>query len=299
MMAETSLHCRLMTYNLGGGRKDFASNLAGILQVIANAAPDILVVQEAVDYQDADGTWFNVAEQIARIGGFRNNYFFGPTLSMKEHMHVERAIMVTGLFNDWQDWRHGNAMFCRWGFTRLSNSSRAGTPRNIPIYRPPVYEGNRDTDPRFVLLARLNQPPWYPFVMGVHLTTLLGERGPRELPGRAEQAQMVRFQQAKRLLRLGREHLLDHKELIFLLGDFNAASTEACITTALEGEGGFTRLIPTSGPLATHPKVADSVDHIFVYPAERLVGYQCWTVDNEIARSASDHLPVIADIVVK
>ncbi len=290
---------RLMTYNIGGGRKDFGSKLAAILEVAKEVSPDILVAQEATDYQDADGEWFSVADQIAKAGEFGSNYAFCPTLTMKEHMHVQKAVFVNALFNDWQDCRQGNAVFCREGFTRLGDTSKSGYPRNIPLYRPPVFEGNRDTDPRYAVLARVNHPPLFPFIVGVHLATLLGERAPKDIPGKAEQAQIARLAQVRRLLDLMRQHLLDRGELVFLLGDFNAVSSEISIASGLEKEGGFVRLVPTNGALATHPKVTDAIDHIFVYPAERLVEYKCWTVDTDSARNASDHLPVVAEVTVR
>ena len=45
---------RVMTYNIGGGRKDFGSSLANIVQIVRDQQPDLLALQEAVDYQDAD-----------------------------------------------------------------------------------------------------------------------------------------------------------------------------------------------------------------------------------------------------
>lgn len=304
MAQSATLQFRLMTYNIGGGRKSFANargdfqkSLEAILELITDIQPDILMLQEATDYQDADGTWVSVLDQIARAGNFGSHYYFGPTLTMREHMHVGKPILVEGVFCDWQDWRQGNAAFCRRGFVRLSDPAKAGLPRNVPIYRPPVYEGNRDTDPRYTLLARMNQGPQFPFVMGVHLTTLVGERGSPVLPEEAQRAQVIRVGQARQLLDLIRRHLLEREELVFLLGDFNAENTEPCMTV-LENEGGFVRLAPSGGPHQTHPKASDAVDHILVYPRSRLVDYQCWTVNTELALNASDHLPVVADVIV-
>jgi len=290
---------RLMTYNVGGGRRDSGSDLVRILEVVRSVSPDILVVQEATDHQDADGRWFSVAERIAQEGGFGSNYCFGPTLSMRKQMHTRREIMVHGLFADWQDWRHGNAIFCRWGFSRLGDKTKPGTAKNVPLYQPPVYEGSRDTDPRYVLLARVKRAPIFPFIAGVHLSTLSGERGLQRLPGKVEQARGVRLEQARRFLDLVRAHILERGELLFLLGDFNAAQAEPCIAEALCGEGGFVRLKPSNGPIATHPKVKDAVDHILVSPAGKLVDYCCWVVDDATARAASDHLPVVAEVTVR
>jgi endonuclease/exonuclease/phosphatase family metal-dependent hydrolase len=286
-----------MTYNIGGARKDLGSILSGVVQVIQDEAPDILVVQEATQLQDADGVWRSILDPIAQATGLEHVHF-GPTLSMREHLDVRKALFVHGIFNDWQDWKQGNALLSRWDLARLGDPSKPGAPKNVPLFRAPLYRGNRDTDPRHALLGRVNKAPLFPFVAGVHLTTLVGERGSSPVPGKPEQAAMMRFQQARRILDLLREHVLERGELVFLLGDFNAVVGEACISSVLETEGGFTRLAPANVGVGTHPKVAEPIDHIFVYPGSRLVDYQCRVVDTPLARQASDHLPVVADVRV-
>lgn len=298
---DNTLQLRLMTYNIGGARRDFGSALPAIVQVIQQESPDILVIQEATEFQDADGVWHSVLDQIAQAGEFGNRAHFGATLSMKKHMHVGKTLFVHGLFNDWQDWKQGNAILSRKGFVRLGDPSKSGAPRNVPIYLTPLYQGNRDTDPRYALLARVNEAPVFPFVVGIHLTTLVAERESgdrRPFPGKLEEAQILRFKQARRLLDLLREHVLEPQKVVFLLGDFNAVANEPCISLVLETEGGFVRLTPANDEVATHPKVIAPIDHILMYPASRLVEYQCWIVDDPIAQQASDHLPVVADVVL-
>ena len=302
MGKQGGLQFRLMTYNIGGGRRDFGSVLDAIIGVIKEVSPDILVVQEAMDFQDADGTWYSVIDRISQAGEFGAHAYFGQTLSMRENMHVGKTLFVHSIFNDWQDWRQGNAILSRWEFRRLGDPSKPGMPKNVPLYLTPLYQGNRDTEPRYALLARANKAPVFPFVVGVHFTTLVAEReqegGPRPLPGRAEEAQILRFKQARRLLDLLKEHVLEPGEIVFLLGDFNAMANEPCISSVLESEGRFVRLIPSKGQNTTHPKATKPIDHIFVYPQNRLIEYQCWIVDSERAHRASDHLPVVADVVV-
>jgi len=294
-----------MTYNIGGARRDFGSALPDVIKVINEESPDILVVQEAKDYQDANGVWQRGdLIQIAQAGGFGNKYRFMPTLSMQEHMHVGKTLFVRSIFEDKQDWQQGYAIFSRWEFARLGDPQQTGEPRNVPLYRTPLYQGNRDTEPRYALLARIQKEPIYPFVIGVHFTTLVGERkkegGPWPLPDKAKEAQDLRVEQAKRLIDLLDKHVLEAEEVIFLLGDFNAVPGEPCISSVLENEG-FERLVPTRGPSVTHLKlkVREPIDHILVYPRNRLASYDCWIVDSPTARRASDHLPVVADVKVR
>lgn len=292
---------RLMTYNVGG-RQDLGSQPDAIFQVIGQLTPDILAIQEAADYQDRDGRWQSLIGQVAQDGAFGDHVHFAPCLSMREHMDVRQRMFVHGLFNDWQDWRLGNALLSRWEFVRLGDPSQPGTPRNISIFRAPLYEGDRDTEPRCALLSRIRAPHLSPFVVGVHLTTLVGEReqegGPRPRPDRVKAAQALRVQQAERILALLREHVLARGEVVFLLGDLNAPASEPCISSVLVGEGGFERLNPASDRGATHHGMGEPIDHILVYPGDRLVEYSCWIADTPQARQASDHLPVVADITI-
>ncbi len=291
---------RLMTYNIGGRKRNFGSNYGNIVEIVKTVSPDILVVQEATEYLDADGIWHSNVRQIVETGIVGHHFFLGPTLSMLENLDVRQSIFVEGVFKDWQEWKHGNAILSRWEFVRLGDPSKPGQPRNIPLHRVPLYQGNRDTDPRFALVSRINYSPTYPFVIDVHFSTLMGERGRYAVPGKLEEAELLRIKQARRLLDLLRKNVIEPRQLVFLLGDFNAPADELCMSAILENEAGFKRLIPGNGELPTHLKVSEPVDHIFVFPPERIVEYKCWIIDSPAAReNASDHLPVVADVVVK
>ena len=302
MSGQRLARFRRMTYNIGGGRKDLGSQPDDVVRVIGEVAPDILAIQEAASYQDADGEWHSLLNQVAQAGAFGKHTHFAPALSMREQMDIRKGLFVHGLFNDWQDWRQGNALLSRWEFVRLGDPSQPGTPRNVPLFRAPLYEGNRDTEPRYALLSRIKLPQLAIYVVGLHLTTLVGEREREGRPpaqsDRVEAARALRVEQARRLLVLLQKHVLERGEVVFLLGDFNAAASEPCISSVLVEQGGFKRLNPTNDQESTHPEVSKAIDHILVYPADRLVEYRCWIVDTPQAREASDHLPVVAEVTV-
>ena len=302
MSGQRLARFRLMTYNIGGGRKDLGSQPDDVVRVIGEVAPDILAIQEAASYQDADGEWHSLLNQVAQAGAFGKHTHFAPALSMREQMDIRKGLFVHGLFNDWQDWRQGNALLSRWESVRLGDPSQPGTPRNVPLFRAPLYEGNRDTEPRYALLSRIKLPQLAIYVVGLHLTTLVGEREREGRPpaqsDRVEAARALRVEQARRLLVLLQKHVLKRGEVVFLLGDFNAAASEPCISSVLVEQGGFKRLNPTNDQESTHPEVSKAIDHILVYPADRLVEYRCWIVDTPQAREASDHLPVVAEVTV-
>ncbi len=296
------LKLRVMTLNLGGGLKNFtgtnepsSGKSEAINQLIKRINPDVLAVQEVSHYVDADGISHSMVNQIRQAGGFNYSYY-GETLSMKKHMQVKKDLMVNGLFNDWWDWSKGNALFSREPFSRLGDERKEGSPRNVPIYQPLSYEGTRDTDPRYVILGRLKVPP-FPYVLNLHLTTLIGERGKNAWSETINAAVQMRSEQLVRVLGLVEEHVMAHQLPLIMLGDFNAPETEETIKTLLEQDHGFQRLAPMN-PIATHPS-AGMVDHIFFFPKERLVDYHCEIMDGSLSQQVSDHLPVVADLTIE
>jgi endonuclease/exonuclease/phosphatase family metal-dependent hydrolase len=289
---EDNFNLKLMTYNVGGGRKDLGSDFSGILDIIKKAAPDILGVQEATEWSTLDEENFSQPKDIVGAGLKNYNYFFGPTLTMSQNFHVQKEIFIYGLFNDWTEWKQGNALFSRWPFVRLGNSSRPGRPQNIPINKT-IYSGNRDTDPRYAILAKIDLGFTRIFTLVTHLTTLYGERPPKEIPGKNKEAQSIRAEQCERILDLVRTFVLEKNEVLIVMGDLNATPDEPCILSALETKGGLVRLVPSNNA-GTHLKVAEPVDHILIYPGNYHIKYSCKVIDNEFV--ASDHNPVVAEI---
>lgn len=300
----TPLDLRVATLNISGGEKTFEefshdtqhSRQEALQMLIGRLNADVLCLQEMSQYMDADGVTHSLLESVDRAGGYDYSYY-GKTVSMETHLQVKKDIMVKGIFSDWWDWSKGNAIHSRYPFSRLGDPGRPGVPRNIPLYQPPAYHGNRDTEPRFALLARLKQPP-HPFVATLHLTTLMGERKSRAKRHTIEKSHLIRQEQISQLLDLVKVHILETNEPLILSGDFNATSHEYGIFHLLESSAGFVRLVPENdGP--THPMMDKAIDHIFFYPKERLLSYTCQIDTSDLSRRASDHLPVVADLHIK
>ena len=290
---------RVMTLNLGGGEKNFTgtpeqteNKVEALSKLIEEVKPDVFGAQEIAHYIDADGTTHSMVDRIHLDCGFQYA-FYGETLSMKRHMQVKKDLMVNGLFNDWWDWSKGNALFSNIPFSRLSDTLKTGVPRNVPLFQPVSYEGSRDTDPRYVILSRLKQHP-YPFVLNLHLTTLAGERGENAWSEIADAARITRSQQISGLISLVESHVLMPHLPMILMCDFNATAEEYTLRDMLEKDHGFVQLKPQEN-IATHPR-AGAVDHIYFFPAKRLVEYTCFVISSPLSRSISDHLPVVADI---
>jgi endonuclease/exonuclease/phosphatase family metal-dependent hydrolase len=298
------LNLRVATLNISGGEKTFEEYNSGtqksrqeaLEMLIKRLDANILCLQEVSQYIDADGITHSLVENINKAGHY-NYSFFGKTLSMETHMQVKKDVMVKGIFNDWWDWSKGNSIHARIPFARLSDPTRPGVPRNIPLYQPAVYEGNRDTEPRFALLTRLKEAP-SPYIINLHLTTLVGERTIPAQPQKIKESQSLRCWQIQRLLDLVRVHILQQEQPIILAGDFNATADEFGIAQLLESENGFIRLVPENeGP--THSELEKPIDHIFFYPRQRLAEYSCRIDTGELSKRASDHLPTVANISIK
>ncbi len=285
---------KLMTYNIGGGRKNLGSQFSDILRIIKEEKPDILAIQEGGKWKLFDKKEVDQVKTIAEKGIGSGYYFVGPTLTMKETFHVKKELFVHGIFNDWENWQQGNALFSQWPFTRLGNNKKPGIPHNVPLYKV-LYGGNRETDPRYIILTQIDMGFAKAFVLVTHLTTLYGERGDREIPKKSEEAQKIRWEQCERILDLTREYILERNQLTFLMGDFNATFNEPAISNTLEKKGGFVRLLPANN-IGTHLKVDMPVDHIFIFPGKYHIKYNCKIYDDGF--SASDHNPVVADIAI-
>ncbi|NLN71130.1 MAG: hypothetical protein GX142_10205 [Chloroflexi bacterium] len=300
----TTLNLRLATLNIGGGEKTFdefthstqQSRQEALELLVKHINADILCLQEVTQYMDADGLTHSLMNVFEKAGDYPHA-FFGKIISMETHMQVKKEVMVKGIFSDWWNWSMGNALHSRFPFARLADPARTGMPRNIPLFQPLAYEGNRDTDPRYALLTRLKEAP-YPFIVNLHLTTLVGERPPDLVPFKKEKAQLMRFQQISRLLDLIRTYILEQNQPLIVAGDFNATEDESGLRHLLSDDPGFVRLRPENdGP--THPDLPRAVDHIFFYPRTRLVDYACRIEAGELSRRASDHLPVVAELQIR
>ena len=298
------LDVRVATLNVGGGEKTFEefphdtqkSRQEALNLLIDQLDADILCLQEVSRVVDAEGISHSLMDALVKAGSY-DHFYYGQTLSMVTHMQVKKDVMVKGIFNDWWDWSKGNAILSRIPFGRLSDPDRQGIPRNVPLFIPPTYEGTRDTDPRFALLTRLKRPP-FPYVINLHLTTLVGERQAPSSRDKIEAAHNLRSEQISRLLDLVSEHILKVNAPLILAGDFNATREEFGIAKLLESEHGFIHLTPDNAS-PSYAGLTKPIDHIFFYPQERLLDFSCQIESGELSRRASDHLPVMASLSIK
>ena len=94
------------------------------------------------------------------------------------------------------------------------------------------------------------------------------------------------------------KYFIENNPIIFLAGDFNAIKSEPAIESILVDKANFKMLTPENDRVHTHIEAAEPIDHIFVYPENRLVDYKCWIIDSKLADTASDHRPIVADLKI-
>jgi len=110
---------RLMTYNIAGASSAFEPDLEGIAKVVSEIEPDLLALQEAVEWTDLDDRRFNSVEYLAAAGGFGPNHHYGETLNSSDHLNVHKAKFRKAIFGDLTRWSQGNGLLSRSGFLRL------------------------------------------------------------------------------------------------------------------------------------------------------------------------------------
>ncbi|MGC8781698.1 MAG: endonuclease/exonuclease/phosphatase family protein [Anaerolineae bacterium] len=266
---------RVLSYNIHGWRSaasDAAFNLDILEQVIGDANADLVGLNEVFHPQPTD-EGPALAALAARLGMY---FAFGPAMTA--------AQSPTGI-------PYGNALLSRWP---------------ILAYAAHRLGGGTDGEPRGLLEGRVLLPTGRPFTLYV-----------THLDHRSEAIRLEQWRAALTWLtrERGRPHLV--------IGDFNALSgrdypAEAAVqalraTRAARGwpapafdlvaqieKAGYCDAFAHAGigDGATFPAAAPEIriDYIFL-PAERAADLlSCRRWEHPLAASASDHLPLLAEL---
>jgi len=278
MNPESSID--VMTYNIHG---EAGMKLASIAAILREANPDVIGLNEIRRYWWRHDGHVDHAEWLARRMGMKHHYF-GLTLDSDLDPHPTK----------WQeDWRkgyrkiqQGNAILSRYPFSGLSTDIGSFTSQNCPIAvlisQPTRYAGNRNTEPRNCLVAKLKlDHKLRCYFLATHLATLTEET---ESPARKAEASKIRCQQVNRILKIVRM-LQGHP--IILIGDFNAEPGSPEINLL---KGTFTDA--SVGIDYTYLKDGTKIDYIFV--SEGIEVVSCIVPEIDELEQASDHLPIMA-----
>lgn len=294
----TGIELKAMTYNIAGGNRKNQQSLPRCIDVIAQEKPGFVALQEATRSKKLGGKWTIDAKTIAKTVGYPY-WCFDKAISLESHFHIGNTKMVDAIFNDMEDVQYGSALLSSYPFLSLDQDlDTPGKPRWLRIFNAGFYAGNRDSESRYVWLARLKIADLNPYVVSLHLSTLIGERGVGASLEKQRIADGLRLEQLRSILDLLREKVLRTNLPLLLLGDFNVqvGNPEHRIIDLLERQERFVWLKPNNEDAYSHLGHKTLIDHLFAFPVERIDGYTAHVVDSASSRMASDHLPVTATI---
>lgn len=282
---------RLMTYNIGGGRRDQDKKIENCIQVIDSISPDILGLQEANFKIHPTKGVHSDTDDVANTLGYKYRSFHDH-ITLKKHFSISNTKMVDAIYDDYDDWQVGNSLISKLPFISLSDPFIDGQPKIIPIYKTQLYEGNRDTEPRFASLSRIKFGEINPYLITTHLSTLRGERGQMKQIEIYEKAVKLRKLEIQNIIALLEKKVLNKFRPVILMGDFNAEIEEDSLATLRNA--GFSWSKPDG--VCTHQVHNLIIDHIFCFPSTSVKFLSSKIIDTPFSREASDHLPVVAEV---
>lgn len=318
-MVPTETRLQVTTTNIGGNRHSRQTPLdpprvareVRELLAIDTTKPTIIAVQEATTiWFQADQPLDSAALLASELGHDFRAYFV-PEIDSHTHPHRRAWNNIT--YADAMRASEGNALVTNlplspWPWPS-ARQHRPGQGRIDPLYtsisRATLYStGDRNTQPRGMIVASLASPFGPVFAMATHLTTMSIDED-RLVPGEdgLSEAVLDRLNQIEQILRVVSE-LRTAEQLhgvtprpIILAGDFNAqpASQELLLLETV-----FNRVVPsTSDELRwTHIKHQVEIDHIFIADPSRCFpdSIRGWIEQGDCVDLITDHRPVHAVI---
>ncbi len=307
------MNITVATANIAGGARQEAAapdKFKALSELLCNGSVDITGVQEVVKMFDSSGKVIrDDLEEMTQSTGC-NGFFFcnidstkyshprkwGSPIFKKHYENGCRILQGAGILL-----REDHAFV-----DFLNDHVVEGNPvitQVIPWYLkeegPVFYQGNRNTEPRSLLLARIKIKGKYILFGATQLSTLTGERSSPPEEAARERAVRLRKEQLEWICRYMESYNQAAKrfpgigsDAAFLVGDFNADEEE--MDKNLEGSG--LKRIPASGDAsATHRKHGIVIDHICADVDGRAKIIDLEDLEKDSDKRISDHHPVIAD----
>jgi endonuclease/exonuclease/phosphatase family metal-dependent hydrolase len=323
---------RVATANIGGGaRREKADPCKYTMLGEILSGVDIIGLQEIVRVEDPIGKLIRDDIRELQSSGLSDyQHFFFPHLDSRPQSHPRKWEGSRSAFSSYYERGYhilqGSAILlrqqhCIYDFWRDRPGYAVG--QIIPWYyeRPTFYTGNRDTEPRSLLLARIRLRSEIVLFCCTQLTTLRGEtRGSKSPPDKVtDEARKIRKKQIDWIVDYVKNYQDAHREEpIILVGDFNAELGEESL------DGLHSLGLDFLGPLGdqknaqgeripTHRKHGILIDLIYatrdkIDVADRgvyIVELEEWefpgeqVTSDEEKRRISDHNPVFAELRVK
>jgi endonuclease/exonuclease/phosphatase family metal-dependent hydrolase len=307
---------KVATANIAGAAREETADPCKcmILGSILSDA-DIIGLQEVVKVVRPDGSICRDDVKELQNGGLSGyESFFFPHLDSRQHSHPlkwEGDEKTRSAFRSYYAQgchiQQGAAVLVKqphriYDLWRDRPGSALG--QIIPWYldAPTFYQGNRDTEPRSLLLARIRLKNKFVLFCCTQLTTLKEEN--QKVSGKTQRiptpsAIGIRTNQINWIVQYIKNYRAarQEEEPIILVGDFNAKPTAQelqHLVSNLDLEGIF----PEGDP-ATHRGYEIPIDLIYatkatLFGSARIVNLEDWETSS--GKRISDHYPVIAEI---
>lgn len=278
---------------------------------------DLVGLQEVIQVYDAAGDVVRddlaALQQQGGLSGYQS--FFFPHLDSTQQSHYKKwPILFPEYYERGYRIQHGNAVLVRKEHPLrdllLDDQSGSVTGQVVP-WTSAFYGGNRDTEPRSLLLARVRlQHRRFVLFACTHLTALTeenkdGRRAPTERAKHIRKRQIAWIVEYIQSYRAERRKTCEERdepyqeEPLLLVGDFNALPKE--LEESRLSELNLEEIEPTEGPSFTHRKHQIRID--LIYASKSITGNAVRVIDlnalETVAdRRISDHHPVIAELAV-
>ncbi len=304
------------TANIAGGARQEAADprkFETLSELLCNGDVDVAGVQEVVKIFDKSGDVIrDDLEALTKSTVCKGFFFCNIDSVIYSHPGKWESPLFKPYFEDGCRILQGAAILLRKDHLFvdfLRNRTPGGRPvitQILPWYfnedGPVFYQGNRDTEPRSLLLARVEIKGKYALFGATQLSTLSGERSdPPDEPAR-KRAVRLRKEQLEWICRYMKSYNRAIEsfpgvspDATFLVGDFNGDEKE--IDRNLDGCD--LKRIPASGDVAmTHRKHEIVIDHICgdVDGKAKIINLADFELNKKMR--ISDHNPVMAEFTL-
>ena len=307
---------QVVTFNIGGARgmrpaphnhhKLAADTFKTLKQVINPRQPTVIALQET-GIAMHQGAYRNVGWKLAQLLGDSYIAAFAPEVTMCDHPHPN--LWDRPAYREMDAAAEGNGIVTNlpaaawsWGSYPQDDDCHiaGGWARHTTISRATLYSsGNRDTQPRNLMVASLRYRGQPLYFLNTHLGVLLGEDRRDMSYERSRTASQMRQAQVNEILHVieelkqaDRAHEAPERAIL-LAGDFNA-QPEAPEMEALQRD--FRLLAPENqrNQQWTHQQYRILIDHILLHdPAGQFSVISCHIQNKLPFDDLTDHRPMV------
>jgi len=307
---------QVVTFNIGGARgmrpaphdhdKLAEDTVTTLQQVINPTQPTIIALQET-GLALVGGSSKNVGRKMCELLGEDYIDAFAPEVNMRDHPHPN--LWDRPSYRGMMHASEGNAILTNltpedwsWGTYQNAIATRmfAGWARHTTISRASLYStGNRDTQPRNLMVASLSYEGMPFYFLNTHLGVLIGEDRHDPSYERSRTASQLRMEQVKEIqyvieeLKTADNDNEAPERPILFAGDFNAKPDTPEIEMLTRD---FQLLSPENdeSELWTHHTHRILIDHILLHdPADQFEVISCH-IQNQIPfEDLTDHRPTV------